>query len=77
MEREECPFASDGDMPDGKGATGVFDDTIAGDADRAEAFQAERGDEDLQGMGKVHDAVNGDILRKKNEFVSNLSGHNC
>ena len=34
-------------------------------------------DEDLQGMGMVHDAVNGDILRKRDEFVSDLCGHNC
>ena len=46
-------------------------------ADGAETFRFRTGDEDLQGMGMVHDAVDGDILRKRNEFVSDLCGHNC
>ena len=64
-------------MPDGKGAAGVLDDTVAGAAYGAETFRVRAGDEDLHGMGMVHDAVDGDILRKRNEFVSDLFGHNC
>ena len=33
--------------------------------------------EDLHGVGMFHEAVSGDILRKRNEFVSDLCGHNC
>ena len=64
-------------MPYGKGAAGVLDDTVAGAADRAETVRVRTGDENLHGMGMVHDAVNGDILRKRDEFVSDLCGHNC
>ena len=77
MEGKERPLAGDGDMPDGEGASGVLDDAVAGAADRAETFCVRTGDEDLQGMGMVHDAVNGDILRKRDEFVSDLFGHSC
>ena len=64
-------------MPYGEGAAGVLDDTAAGAADRAETVRVRTGDEDLHGMGMIHDAVNGDILRKRDEFVSDLCGHNC
>ncbi len=64
-------------MPDGKGATGVLDDAVAGAADRTETFRVRAGDEELHGMGMVHDAVDGDILRKRDVFVSDLCGHNC
>ena len=77
MEGKERPLAGDGDMPDGEGAAGVLDDTVGGAAERAEPFRVRTGDEDLHGMGMIHDAVDGDILRKRNEFVSDLCGHNC
>ncbi len=77
VEREERALAGDGDVPDGEGAAGVLDDAVAGVADRAETFRVRTGDEELQGMGMFHDAVDGDILRERNEFVSDLSGHNC
>ncbi len=77
MEREERALTGDGDVPDGKGATGVLDDAVAGAADRAEPIRVRPGDEELHGMGMIHDAVDGDILRKRNKFVSDLFGHNC
>ena len=77
MEGKERAFTGDGDVPDGKGAAGVLDDAVAGGADRAEPICVRRGDEDLHGMGMIHDAVDGDILRKRDEFVSDLCGHNC
>lgn len=77
MEGKERALAGDGDVPDREGAPGVLDDAVAGAADGAETFRVRTGDEDLHGMGMVHDAVDGDILRKRDEFVSDLSGHNC
>ena len=52
-------------MPDGEGVAGVLDDAVAGAADRAEAFRVRTGDEDLHGMGVVHDAVDRDILGER------------
>ena len=66
-----------GDVLDGKGVTGVFDDAVAGAADRTETVRVKTGNEDLHGMGMVHDAAYGDILWKRNEFVSDFSDHNC
>lgn len=76
MEREERALAGDGDMLYGKGATGILDDAVAGTIDRAETFGFWIGDEDIHGMEMIHDAVEGDML-KRDEFVSALSGHNC
>lgn len=75
MEGKERTLAGDGDVPDREGAAGVLDDAVAGAANWVETVRVWTGDEDLNGMGMVHDAVDGDILRKRNEFVSDLSGY--
>ena len=77
MEREERPLAGDGDVLDGEEAAGVFGDAVAGAADRAETVRFRRCDKDLHGMRMVHNAVDREILWKRNEFVSDLCGHNC
>ncbi len=77
MERAERALTGDGDMAYGGGAAGVLDGAAAGAADRAETVRVRTGDEDLHGMGIIHDAVDGDILRKRYEFASDFSGCNC
>ena len=77
QERNEFLLAT-GDMSDSKGAvTGILDVAVVGTTDKAETVCVRTGDKDLDGMVMVRDAVDGDILGKRDEFVGDLSDHNC
>ena len=66
-----------GNMSDSKGAAdGILDDAVVGTTDKAETVCVWIGDKDLDGMVMVRDAVDGEILGKRDEFVGDLSDHN-
>lgn len=77
MEGEEGTSSSNGDMADCKVPAGILDDAVRTAAERAASGLFGIREEDFNGVRMVDDLVDRDLRWKLDEFVGDLSSHNC